>query len=207
MFVSSKDTQLLCQHYLTILYQNTRGQGVNQRQEKNSAEKYGEILYESMNALLLDLNMNEEDVFYDLGSGLGKVLVQVFLNTKVRECYGIEVIPELHEQAVAIENRLKKELPEFYADERNIIFKLGSFLHIPLHKATVVLIASPCFTFTLLKALGDIINQTSSIHRVLTLRPLTNLSHFYFEKTSRIECSWDTALCYIYKRKKGRASY
>lgn len=196
------NTHALCQQYLTILYHNIRGHGMNDRQNKNIAETYGEILYESINKLLAEVEFSDQDIFFDLGSGLGKAVVQVFLKSAAKEVCGIEIIPELHQTSLAIEKKIQQALPHFYTGGRKLTFLLGSFLDIPLTTASVVLIGSPCFSQALLAKLGKIIDSTTSIHTILTLRPISTLTRLSFTKVIRIECSWDSALCYVYKKLK-----
>lgn len=190
------DRKILCQHYLRILYRDAHIKTTKDKQDV--AKTYGEILYPSIDKLLSILTLTNDDVFMDLGSGLGKLVLQVFLNSPVQEACGIEIIPELHHHALQAAQSMQNDLPEFYVGGRKLTFLLGDFFEIPLHPATVVLICSPCFSQDMLLALGRIINHTPSIHTVLTLRPLATLQRLAFKKTLRVECSWDTALCYVY---------
>jgi hypothetical protein len=199
--ISNINTNTLCQQYLHLLYQNIYGHGVSDRQNTNISETYGEILYKSMDVLLSEIPLSAQDVFFDLGSGLGKVVIQVFLNSAVKESCGIEIIPELYQKSHLAAQKVQHELPDFYLGGRKLTFLLGSFLDISLATASVVLIGSPCFSQDILYPLGKIIDSMPSIHSVLTLRPIGTLKHFSFKKVIRIECSWDTALCYVYKRR------
>ena len=186
----------LCQNYLTILYHDVQREMVS---VKNICESYGEILYPSVDKLLSAIELSDRDVFVDYGSGLGKIVIQIFLKSLVKEAYGIEILPELHLHALNASQRLQHDLPEFYKNERKLTFLLGNFLEIPLSKATVALVNSTCFTQQLLSDLGKIIEHTRNIHTVLSLRPIHTLQRLVFKKSIRIECSWDTTLCYIYR--------
>ncbi|GMF55140.1 unnamed protein product [Phytophthora fragariaefolia] len=56
----------------------------------------GELLPQSVAAMLTALGpLGEHDVFMDVGAGIGNVLAQVALTTKVGRCLGIEVRNEL----------------------------------------------------------------------------------------------------------------
>lgn len=187
---------LICQHYLNLIYQNA--QVKKRAQDHCISETYGEILYPSMESLLSVFNLCKQDVFVDLGSGLGKIAIYVFLRSQVQEVHGVEIIPELHDQALAAANRVYRELPEFFEGNRKLIFTMGDFLKIPLEAASVLFIGASCFSPAITYKLGEIINASTHIHTVLTLRPIPNLERLLFKKTVRVECSWDTALCYIY---------
>lgn len=197
--LSVSDHNTLCQQYLTLLYDtlHTRGQNDNNKKH-NLAETHGEILFEGVSKLLESLQMTNQDVFADLGSGLGKVVAQVFLQSPVSQAFGIEIMPELHQKAEAAASRLQTELPDFYEGSRQLNFLQGSFLETSFAHATVVFVNPICFDQNLLIPIGDIINQTSGIRAVVSLRPIGNLERLRFKKTIRIECSWDTALAYLY---------
>lgn len=159
--------------------------------QKKITETYGEMLPESVNKLLSTINITADDVFLDLGSGLGKVVKQVFTQTSVKEARGIEINPQWHAQAI-------QNIP--INTDRILQFTQGDFLNISFTDATIALIASPCFSLSMLHTLGEKINATSSIHTVLSLRPIATLTRISFKKIIRVECSWDTALCYVYAR-------
>lgn len=186
----------LCQNYLTILYHDVQRK---KSSVENVSESYGEILYPSVNKLLSAIKLSERDVFVDYGSGLGKIVIQIFLKSLVKEAYGIEILPELHLYAMKASQKLQHDLPDFYKEDRKLTFLLGNFLEIPLSKATVALVNSTCFTPQLLSDLGKIIEHSPNIHTVLSLRPIHTLQRLVFKKTIRIECSWDTTLCYLYQ--------
>ena len=107
------DKELLCQQYLHLLYQDKKGHREQSTSQRVISESYGEILYPGVNKLLSLLALTNEDYFVDVGSGLGKLAMQVFLNSAVKKVYGIELIPELHQQALLALQRLKHDLPEF----------------------------------------------------------------------------------------------
>jgi len=192
------NNEQLCYQYLDILYQDARRTVQNYANKNSIPETYGEILYPSVQTLMTKIEMTGQDVFFDLGSGMGKVALQLFLLSNLKECYGIEIIPELHHIAVQAANKIQTDLTDFYSGERKLAFIQGSFLDVSFDRATIVMIGSPCFTPGMLAKVGTIIENTPGIHTVLTLRPITTLKRLRFIKTVRLECSWDSALCYIY---------
>lgn len=193
--LSINDCDKLCQQYLNILYNDVKSNSV-WRQE--ISETYGEILYPSVSKLLSAISPCEHDVFYDLGSGLGKLALQVFLQTNIKKVVGIEILPELHQQAELARQKVENDIP-FLFDGREFEFKLGSFFEIPLTDATMVLIGSPCYTMQMFHQLADIIDRSESIRTVISMRPLLSMNRLKFKRTVRIEGSWDSALCYVYR--------
>jgi hypothetical protein len=161
------------------------------------SETYGEILPEGVDKFLSVVKPSSQDGFLDLGSGKGKLLLQVFSNSPVNTAHGIEILPQLHEQAIHAEALLRQNQPALFT-QRQLTFTLGDILAEPYPAATIALISSPCFSPTILNRLSDIIDSTPSIHTVLSLRPMLKLQRLSFRRTIRLECSWDTALCYVY---------
>jgi hypothetical protein len=192
------DANRLCQQYLEMIYQAIPRTVELSSSKRMIAETYGEILYPSVNRLLSQVKLTEQDVFCDFGSGLGKLALQVFMLTPVRAVHAIEIIPALHAAAARAEERLRSDLPQFYADDRKLVLTLGSFLNVPIQSATVVLLGSPCYSPDMLDTVAARIDSIQGVRTVLSLRPLFALKRLRFQHVIRIECSWDTALCYLY---------
>ncbi len=191
----NKHTDLLCQKYLNILYH----QVISFYKPTNIAETSGEILYESIHKLIPMMRLKDNDVFVDLGSANGKIVSQIFLTTPVKTSVGIEIVPELHSAAMKVSQRIKHDLPYFYENNRDMTFIQGDFLNKSLDSMTVALINATCFPPSLLNELGKVINNTSTIRLVLSLRPLATLQRLVCKKVIPIECSWDSTLCYCYE--------
>src|SRR5690242_4084793 len=107
---SDKHTSLLCQQYLARLYKNCLTP-----KPKIVSETYGEILHESVTRLFPHISLNDQDVLFDLGSGIGKLAIQFFLQTNIKSCVGIEISSVLHAQALDAAAIMKKELPQFFS--------------------------------------------------------------------------------------------
>lgn len=183
----------ICLGYINFLYQESKAK----RFTSNIDQTYGEILPHSVSKLLAYLNLTDQDSFLDLGAGMGKLLLQVFLESKIHTAIGIEIDMQLHEQAQLSLQKAKKQVPEFFL-QRRIEFLNASFLEYALPQTTHALIASPCFTISTLDTLVRNINNINSLKTLISLRPLAGLKNLVFKRTLRIECSWDTALAYIY---------
>lgn len=194
------DHAKLIEQYLHYVYHNTQGYRKKDRSpyQKDLSDTYGEILYPSIDKLLSMFPLTAEDVFLDLGSGLGKIVAQVFFKTPVKESRGIELVPELYQQAMTVTQQIQQDLPDFFSEERKITFLHANFLTTPFTDATIVLMTATCFSQSMMHAIGEIIEKTPSVRLVLSLRPLPTLYRLPFHTTIRVECSWDAALCYVY---------
>ena len=53
-------------------------------------EVYGETSFEFVSQMLDSVTINQNDVFIDLGSGVGQVVLQVAASVHLKKCIGIE---------------------------------------------------------------------------------------------------------------------
>lgn len=74
--------------------------------EPFSPEVYGETSFELVCQMVDEINITQDDVFIDLGSGVGQVILQVAASTKAKICIGIE----------------KAEVPSRYAENMHQMF-------------------------------------------------------------------------------------
>lgn len=192
------------QAYLSSLYQATKGyQSYTQKerlalQKENICITYGELLYPSVNKIIDILKPNTQDIFLDLGSGLGKCALQVFMQSAVKRVLAIEAAPELHRQALAVKAALQRDHPELWEEERALDFYEDNFLAHDWEGATLAYTCSTCFTQELLDALGEKINQEEQLRQVLSLRPIPALKRLPLKQVFSVECSWDSAMCFHY---------
>lgn len=185
-------------YYLNHLYATLNVDTRLFHNTKNINETYGEILFPSVNKLMRSLSLTELDVLFDLGSGIGKAAIQIFLTTNLRMVHGIEIRPALHTIATRALHTIRNEMPTWFKSSRMLSFTQADFLQFPLTTATILLLGSPCFDLFYLNEIAKIIDHSATIRYVLSLKPLPKISRLQFNKAIRIECSWDSTLCYLY---------
>ncbi|XP_058061678.1 histone-lysine N-methyltransferase, H3 lysine-79 specific [Anopheles bellator] len=76
--------------------------------EPFSPEVYGETSFDLICQMIDQVKISADDVFVDLGSGVGQVVLQMAASTPVKVCFGIE----------------KADVPSKYAEGMNTTFKL-----------------------------------------------------------------------------------
>ena len=88
---------------------------------------YGELTQKGTNMIIEYFKeyFNEDTVFYDLGSGLGKMVLHIGIQCKIKKSIGIEYSKERHQGAI--------DLQEKYAKGYNNI----SFLNKPLQEQDI----------------------------------------------------------------------
>ena len=114
----------LVQRVLDIVYAGTDHYGTIPDDEEDAVNAtgghwaYGEITFNGLQALLQYMEVDQSSVFYDFGSGLGKVVVQCFLTSGARKVVGIEMAGTRHLQAWQASERMGK-LVELIDDARS----------------------------------------------------------------------------------------
>lgn len=190
------------QAYLSSLCQGMQLSHVETRPEglpSSVCPAYGELWYYSVKKIIRRLALSSEDVFLDLGSGLGKCALQIFMQSNAQKVIGIEAVKQSHQWALLLKERCQAKCPFFWEEGRSLVFYEGNFLDYSWQEATVVYTCSTCYTSELLCAIGNKINQETQIQQVLSLRPLPTLSRLRMYQVFPVECSWDSALCFHYR--------
>lgn len=172
-----------------------------------SSPVYGEILFDSVLFILDYLQITEDDVFYDLGSGIGKFVYQVYLMSNAKKCVGIELSQTRYEKAKSIESKAKKvyqdcfkfensmrkqfgkeELPKIAG--KSIEYINGNVLDEDINDATVLYMDVFLNTDDFKKTLNDKLIQLQDGARIFTLHELLPHEYLHKVKTFNIPQSW-----------------
>lgn len=146
---------------------------------KYEAATYGEITFAAMEKLFTtSVPLKEHDVFYDLGSGVGKLVLWVGLATPARTSVGIELSETRHTHAEEAYKEFVKTIvpqhPAFKAklQKTDITFIQGNILEENLDKATVIYMCATCFSDELMKAICDKLSKLKDGVIIITLKAL-----------------------------------
>ena len=109
---------------------------------------YGELSFEAARDILERASPKQGDVFVDLGSGLGKMVLAAASGKVFGECRGIEILPELHDKA----NQALEELAGSLELTRCKLV-CGDMLGHAVADADVVFSFATCFDTNIMAAL------------------------------------------------------
>lgn len=166
------------------VYGKSNGFGISNDERKMIEDKggnptYGEITPKGLEQLIeyFKENLAKYDVFYDLGSGIGKVATQVALTTPAR-AVGVELSPTRHAIAHDIRHELIRE--NYLKHPNKLRFVEGNILDANLNDASVIFMCSTCFSDELMKKITEKIYKIPHVVQVITLKELTphNTDHF-----------------------------
>ena len=118
-----------------------------------SSSTYGEITVKGFRSLAGRIGLRQADAFLDLGSGVGRTVVQAALEFGCREARGVEMSSSRHERAQraldALPQKLgeREELREALSPMHGVALVEGNMLELPIPPATTVCwMASLCFS-------------------------------------------------------------
>jgi len=80
-----------------------RSAGFDRPRDRDGSDTYGEILPSGISSLFAavpEIALQQDDVFYDVGSGTSKIPIQLFLTSAVQKSVGIEFASARHAHAV-----------------------------------------------------------------------------------------------------------
>jgi SAM-dependent methyltransferase len=198
-YSTSQATQLL-----DAIYKDISGFSIDQSERKFIEEQggnptYGEITFQSTQDLINHLELGKDDVFFDLGCGIGKVCCQVALTTPAR-AIGIELSPT----RCALAQKTKQCLinQKAYANNAKLEFYEQNILDANLEPATVIFACSTCFSDQLMQTLTQKFETLPKLKRVVTLKELAPTSHFTLAKTFNLPMTWsDNTPVHVYAKK------
>lgn len=195
-----KDT-LNLQKYISKLYDDITG-FINydpgekeQYSEQNIFPLYGEILYTELEKIIKTLNITDQDIFYDLGSGVGKIPLQFFLTTPVKKSVGIEGFPKRHQGALLAFQEVHQDFPILFK-ERQLIAIEGNYLEQDFKDATIIFVA--CFEESVLGSLTKLLQECDNLKYLISLRPIS--TQLPLLKIINVEYTFGKIDAYIYAR-------
>lgn len=173
--------------------------------EADPALTYGECTPEAVAQMLSLTEAREGDVFYDLGSGTGKMVVYAAFLAPLKKSVGIELLPELHTAAQMVGEQYRTEIQPQMEDARRkteLCFQLGDIFEADLSDATIIVShCCTCFDDALMQRLSDKLESCNPGTRIITVT--RGLSSPAFEPTSVAACQmgWGQATLNVYRRR------
>lgn len=172
---------------------------------KGGAPTYGEIKYHSLKTILDDIPKgHKKGAFYDFGSGVGKVVVQAYLDVPLfKKTVGWEISPQRYNDAQNIVSEMKKR--DLVDKKRTIEFKLGDFLEAPIDDAKVIYMCSTCYSDECMTQLTEKFSKLKKGLLVITLKPLPNYKDYGFELNKEYTLPmtwWHATKVYVYELRR-----
>ena len=189
------------QHF-TEIYNSVDGFAISRaaRENKDAPEyTYGEIVFTDFIALLSMVKVNQDTVFYDLGSGTGKAVIACSMVFSNKKSYGVEIFNDLVAQSFVQQKKLA-ELQDYKSNAVKIKFFKNNYLQHNINDANVIFInATALFgeSWELVKQkLADVAPGTI----VISSSKKINNHFFVLKKQTTVRMSWGAVIVYIHEK-------
>jgi hypothetical protein len=174
------------------LYRGVDGFSISQQEERDvraarGSPLYGEITPMGVQRLLERLELGERDTFYDLGSGVGKVVLQAAMTVRLRRCVGIELAGSRVRTA---RSQLRRARQEGLIVARRCVFKDQNLLEADLSDATCVYTCSTAFSLRFMRMLARKLEELERELVFVTLQELPPRRRFTEVDTLRLDTTW-----------------
>ena len=160
---------------------------------------YGEIDFISFIALLFLVKIDENTVFYDLGSGIGTAVLACAMVYPVKKSIGIEYFALLHEAAICQKQKLIQN-PNYHHLTERMMFINNDFLHTNMDDATLIFINSTAYFGETWEKINRILEKMPHLQTVITLSKCLNCLNFTMIQSTEVTMGWGTVQAYIHQR-------
>jgi hypothetical protein len=195
--------QLSTRQIMNRIYKDICGFEISRTEEKKVRESkgspvYGEITLASTVKLFDHLGLTSQDTLYDLGSGVGKLILYAALFTSVRRAVGVELSKTRHTDSITA---LKRALLFGQISERCTFFN-DDLLRVNLSDATVIYTCSTAFSMDFMRKLTAHVSRFSQAYKLVTLQDLPNERSFHLIDRLKLDMTWQrNATVHIYQRR------
>jgi Histone methylation protein DOT1 len=177
---------------LRRLYRDDHGYELDEADEArvratHSSPTYGEIMPTATDRLVEHLRMRADDVFYDLGSGVGKVVLQVAMRAKIRRCVGLELVRSRHRIA---RRMLEQVRATGLMRAKECELRCADFMRAPMGDATVLYSCSTAFSTPFMNQLAARLAQLPTGVRWVSTQDIDDNPWWVLEDVLRLDMSW-----------------
>jgi len=149
---------------------------------------YGAITPKGVRALIERLDIDSSDVFTDLGSGVGNVVLQFYCQTPVKRARGIELLHGRHLEAVKHIEDFKSKYGT--ASDREMLLVNGDLRKVDYSDSTIVFTSSTLFGWGLLDDLRDKCESIPRLKYLITQEPVGKTQLRLLGGINEVSTSW-----------------
>ena len=182
------------------IFKDTNGFQISKqarRHEDAPEYTYGEIEFATFIALLSQTNINQDTVFYDLGSGTGKAVLACGMVFPVKKACGIELFTNLY--TTSLQQREKLCAFEEYQNRiGHIKFINADFINVDFSDANLIFINATAFIGDIWEKLNVKLADLPNTVTILSASKKLVTEKFSLLKTTRVQMSWGVVFIYVY---------
>lgn len=148
---------------------------------------YGELMPTATLRLLAQLEIGREDVFVDLGAGVGKVVMLAALSTPAARVRGVELSAKRVGLARGVQTQAEHE---GLIGLGQVEFVAGDMLRVPLDDATVVYTCSTAFSDVFMRKLHRRLAKLPALRKLVSLQDFADHPGFELVEVYKLDASW-----------------
>lgn len=197
----------LVNNIIKTLYDDVKGYDLSYSARKkfeyyDRGFTYGEIVPESVQAFVQEVDPKEGEIFYDLGSGTGKGVLSAALFFPFAKVVGVELLDGLHEASENVLKRFHAEIaPGLVTKKLPIIeFHHADFLAYDMSDADVIFAHATCFHDSLMKSLTKKLEGLKKGARVLVVSKTIESPSYRLTARQEYTFSWGNATLHSYEK-------
>lgn len=177
------------------IYNNMNGWNVNKiGYDPQYSLTYGEVTQEGIESLVEIFNKqcnilkytNERRTFYDIGSGIGRIVITVASLLPKIKSKGIELVKDRHDMAMTAYNQLP------YMLKNRIQFIEGSVFNYNISDAGWIFISNLCFSDDINKKIAIKLEKETKINTLIICSKKLELHSFESLPNVIISMTWNT---------------
>lgn len=162
---------------------------------------YGELPFKTWKEIVTKANPKTDGVFFDLGSGTGRIVFASFLNFDFKKTIGIELLEGLHNKACEIKKEFDKNIKDIissHSKDRKIEFVMQNIFDTDLREADFIFMNHPFKDDGIFSKLEEkfLSELKSGTKIVTTIRSLKN-PKFKQLGSENFEFSWGNSSAYF----------
>lgn len=174
-------------------------------EEQKESPTYGEITRQGIEKLRELSSPTNQDVFYDLGSGIGRACMEIAIFWPVKKVVGIELSKTRFELALQAQKKLA-QLNYHLPRNKKLIFKQQNILNADLSDATIIYMCSTCYPDALMQTLVEKFARLRPGVKIFSQKPLPSHAGIKFIGSYTIEMSWSKESSINYYQTVGQES-
>ena len=175
----------------------------NRRDISSNVYVYGEAELDSMVKIFDVVSPKKGEVFYDMGSGVGKQVISAALLFDFSAVKGIDIMQDLYKTSIDVLSRFNEEFAPKLPPSKvlpEIEFILGDFLKYDISDADVIFSCSTCFDDEMMESIAEKVEKLKTGSRVITLTKSLPSNEFEEIHHCFYPMSWGTSQVFIYKK-------
>lgn len=161
---------------------------------------YGEITYRGFLRTLAMAKPKKNEVFYDLGSGTGKVVILAAMLANFSKVVGIEIFQELFDASQKVLDNYKELSGLNSKSPQSIVFIHGNFNNLDFSDADVIFMNATTWSYEFGALFIRKLEQLKKGARIITSTLVIKSDKFKIKPIGSIDFSWGDEEVFIHER-------